>query len=1056
MLRTLYVSALVFLVAGPAGAQPALPQAPRRTPAAYHFSPTGNDDTGNGSEAAPWATIAKANGLDLDPGDRVLFMGGATFSGGLTLDAQDAGTAAEPVVIGSYGTGRATINAGGGAGVYAYNVAGLEVRDLVVRGTGVATNTTDGVSFYMDRPGAVKLEHVRIDNVEASGFGKYGIAIGSWNGLSGYRDVRVTNVAVHGNRNGVFTYAQSIGGIEDLYVGGGRFYNNPGKSGLSTNSGSGLIVSGVRRAVVERNVAYGNGAASSPSAGPVGIWAYDADQVVIRYNESYNNRTGHTAASGGYGGDGGGFDLDGGVTNSVLEYNYSHGNDGAGFLLAQYSGAPAFGGNVVRYNVSENDGRRNGYAGVTVWAASGSNRVRNTQVYHNTVYVDAAGAERPTAAVRFLNGNHSGLAFRNNVLVTAGGARAVSGGGGDAVFQGNGYWAASGALAIHWSGTTHASLDAWRTATGRERLSGAPVGFSADPRLRAPGAGGVLADVAALGTAGAPDAYRLQAGSPAATAAVDLVALGLAPGPADFYGTPLGASGGRSVGAHESSQATARLTLDAGEGWYPVAVPVGGATVGGVLGPVWTQGFPGADRGADAPSVFVYDETQPGAAGAGWAGIAGASSPLRPGAGVLAYVFADDDQDAPGVQGGFPKTLTAEGPVVGLPFQFTGLGYTDTGAPAEDGWALLGNPIDAALDWDAPGWVRSGVSDVVYVYDTALAEYRTWNGTAGALAGGEIPAGRAFFVQATGPSPALTAPAAARVTPATASASARAAAVPGVELRLTGRADGAERGASVFLTFGTPAASVGPDAADAYALSPLAQTYVSAAAVRAGDGAALATAAFPDLPQTADALGGPDAFEVPLATGHAGLNGPAMEWRWPQTLAPESGWRAALVDREAGRTVDLAPGGAYAFDAGLGEAGGSSRLQGAPLAPRALRTTDGSAGPARFALRFSRVGAVESEDGPATGALVSPLAPNPTAGRARFTATLPTAARLEIAAYDVVGRRVLAVEGAYSAGRQDVDLDLASLAPGPYVVRVVVRSADGTVAAHVRQLSVVR
>lgn len=32
-----------------------------------------------------------------------------------------------------------------------------------------------------------------------AGFGRDGIEIGSWNGTTGYRDVRVTNTSVHGN-----------------------------------------------------------------------------------------------------------------------------------------------------------------------------------------------------------------------------------------------------------------------------------------------------------------------------------------------------------------------------------------------------------------------------------------------------------------------------------------------------------------------------------------------------------------------------------------------------------------------------------------------------------------------------------------------------------------------------------------------------------------------------------------------------------------------------------------------------------------------------------------
>src|SRR6185436_14166755 len=86
----------------------------------------------------------------------------------------------------------------------------------------------------------------------------------------------------------------------------------------------------------------------------------------------------------------GGFDLDGGVTNSVMQYNYSHGNDGAGFLLAQFANAKPFSGNVVRYNISQADGRKNGYGGVHAFGP-----INSTQVYNNTIFMTPAAKDQP-------------------------------------------------------------------------------------------------------------------------------------------------------------------------------------------------------------------------------------------------------------------------------------------------------------------------------------------------------------------------------------------------------------------------------------------------------------------------------------------------------------------------------------------------------------------------------------------------------------------------------------------------------------------------------------
>jgi hypothetical protein len=125
-----------------------------------------------------------------------------------------------------------------------------------------------------------------------SGFGDYGLLVGSWNGLTGYADVRITNTLAHDNGNaGIFTYAQSKGAHEDVYVGYSKAYNNFGVTGNNNPSGSGIVVSGVDGAVVERNVAYANGKNNTNGAGPVGIWALRRqrrDDPVI--NESYSNR----------------------------------------------------------------------------------------------------------------------------------------------------------------------------------------------------------------------------------------------------------------------------------------------------------------------------------------------------------------------------------------------------------------------------------------------------------------------------------------------------------------------------------------------------------------------------------------------------------------------------------------------------------------------------------------------------------------------------------------------------------------------------------------------
>ena len=75
----------------------------------------------------------------------------------------------------------------------------------------------------------------------------------------------------------------------------------------------------------------------------VGIWPFEAANTVLQYNEAYETH-GTT--------DGQGLDCDHASSNSVMQYNYSHNNEG-GFMLIM-GGYPHTGA-TVRYNISQND-----------------------------------------------------------------------------------------------------------------------------------------------------------------------------------------------------------------------------------------------------------------------------------------------------------------------------------------------------------------------------------------------------------------------------------------------------------------------------------------------------------------------------------------------------------------------------------------------------------------------------------------------------------------------------------------------------------------------------
>jgi hypothetical protein len=534
MSRRVYLPWLLVLVcAGPAAA------------ATYYVSPSGNNANPGTSPDRPWLSIDRVNAHTFAPGDHILFQAGHTFSGQLFFDAADAGTPLAPVVVSSYGTGRATIYPADGRGILIYNAGGFEVRDLFVVGSGRDANVESGILVLNDQAGDVLLDHIVIDHVDAVRFGRYGVEIAGTSGGSGFRNVRIAHtIASENGLGGIFTHAARRAVHRNVYVGHSSAFLNAGFAGLLFNSGNGITLSGVDGGTIERSVARENGWRCTASNGPIGIWTYDSNNVLIQLNESFNNMTGGTK-------DGGGFSLDNSTSNSTLQYNYSHDNAGAGFMLAHKWDDQVHSGNVIRWNISQNDARKNQYAAIQTWG-----RIRNAEVYHNTVYMTyTQGAQRGiyvrNRSIELQDPER--LHFRNNIIQTNGGVPvvAVDASAADAAvdlrFEGNLYWPTGSALKIHWRGVTYSTLAAWRTASGQERVSGADVGLVVDPQLTAAGGGRGYNNASLIHDVWP---YRLRATSPAIDAGLDLSPFGVAHGGRDYFGAPA-LLNRPDIGAHE-------------------------------------------------------------------------------------------------------------------------------------------------------------------------------------------------------------------------------------------------------------------------------------------------------------------------------------------------------------------------------------------------------------------------------------------------------------------------------------------------------------------------
>lgn len=451
----------------------------------YYLRPTGNDTNAGTSPEQAWKTLDRASRARFQPGDRLLLEGGARFAGTLRLDEEDSGTSARPVTIGSFGEGKAHILAGDGYGVLARNVAGIVIEDLVVSGSGPVTNNGAGVAVANNLSGGGKLAFVRIRRVEASGFGRNesgkefirpagcGIFVGGDpedRGESGYRDVVIEDSRAFDNEYfgiliGSSNYPPknpSHYANEDVTIRRCQAYDNPGDpSFLENHSGNGILLTHTDRGLIEHSQAWNNGTRCfAESGGPAGIWTWASNRVTIQYCESHHNKSPRK--------DGVGFDFDGGVTNSVMQYNYSHDNEGTGYLLYTHPGSPyRFENNVVRYCVSRNDGLYNHRA--AIWIRNDDKGIRGVEIHHNTFFYSAVGNDGGVAVIA----NTEDVRFHHNFFIATGDVPLIRQDNNKGLlFENNIYSPGRGGFRILWDGKEYTDAVTWREETGQESAGG--------------------------------------------------------------------------------------------------------------------------------------------------------------------------------------------------------------------------------------------------------------------------------------------------------------------------------------------------------------------------------------------------------------------------------------------------------------------------------------------------------------------------------------------------------------------------------------------------------
>jgi len=353
----------------------------------YVDATAGSDSNPGTSEGSAWRTLRHATNREFRAGDRLLLARGSAWHEPMTLRGR--GDPANPVLLGAWGEGpRPQIHGGEDHAVSAdgpvggWRISGLELTSTNGKNpTRKIEGGTCGVFLSQEEAGhGLVIDDCRIHDTSGPGIHLRG---------RGAHEPMITNAVIENceiwNASCGIQFACD-GAFSTGFFPGFRISHVD----VHDIGGDGIVPFCSRDGVIEHCRAWKTGTGCDPQDhSPVAIWYAWSARSVIQFCEAWDNHTG------GRGADGGGFDLDGGCTDCVMQYNYSHDNDGAGFLICSWDPAqwPCT-GCVTRFNLSVNDGLANDYASILFWQSDAC------LTYNNTCIARAASALKFTSDTR--------------------------------------------------------------------------------------------------------------------------------------------------------------------------------------------------------------------------------------------------------------------------------------------------------------------------------------------------------------------------------------------------------------------------------------------------------------------------------------------------------------------------------------------------------------------------------------------------------------------------------------------------------------------------------
>jgi len=432
----------------------------------YYISSIGSDRNDGLSETKAWKTIEKISQTHIKGGDCILLEGGKTFEGMVWINNyKDSSSSSSPITISSFGTGISTIFANGRPAIFIDNIGNVNIENINVVSNGSQNNTLNGIVVISD---SQNIENIKINNVRVFGFGGFGLNIEVNNTGKYIKNISVTNSSFYQNgRAGLIAHGREITSIQKIILDNLFVFDNLGLPGKNYNTGDGIVLANTYDGKISNSRIFNNGIYCSASNCASGIMTYSSSKILIEKNFVYSNKTGSKN-------DGNGIDLDFDTNDSIVQYNYTYNNDGPGILVYDYTPDSNNTRNIIRYNLSYNDGKKSNMPNIAF-----GGYVHDIHLYNNTVYASNQNNNSPFQVWDWKGNNakiENNIFYKNatnGYIVNIWNSNTAN-----LNFSNNNYFSPTFGFRILWNHSYFDKLPEWQKYTAQDKF-----GIDSDPQL---------------------------------------------------------------------------------------------------------------------------------------------------------------------------------------------------------------------------------------------------------------------------------------------------------------------------------------------------------------------------------------------------------------------------------------------------------------------------------------------------------------------------------------------------------------------------------------------